>query len=41
MQCLGKTEWEEGEEDCYHTEWKEATIIPLFKKRFKKQVCKL
>ena len=22
-------------------EWKEANIIPLFKKRFKKQVCKL
>ena len=24
-----------------YLEWKEANIIPLFKKRFKKQVCKV
>ena len=22
-----------------HLEWKEANIIPLFKKRFKRQIC--
>ena len=29
------------EEGIVPLEWKEANIIPLFKKKFKKQVCKL
>ena len=29
------------QEECVPLEWKEANIIPLFKKKFKKQVSKL